>query len=113
MTGNLKADRSAKRQCETLGKEAAMRCCFGVRRTINMDDRIDGRLLRAYTKRRGRVGGILVVRPPLFVVVDRSLVVQCGLPLLCFGGGAMTEARRWDVWPGNEQAGCVRELPYL
>ena len=45
-----------------------------------MGDRIDGRLLRAYTGRRGGVG-VLVVRSPLFVV-DRSLVVQCGLPLL-------------------------------
>jgi hypothetical protein len=34
-------------------------------------------------------------------------VVQCGLPM--FGGGAMTEARRWwDVWPGNDRKGaCV------
>ena len=38
-----------------------------------MGDRIDGRLLRAYTGRRGGVG-VLVVRSPLFVV-DRSLVV--------------------------------------
>jgi hypothetical protein len=34
-------------------------------------------------------------------------VVQCGFPM--FGGGAMTEARRWwDVWPGNDRKGaCV------
>jgi hypothetical protein len=80
MTGNLKADRSAKRQGETRRKEAAMRCCFGVRSTINMDDRIDGRLLRAYTGRRGGIG-VLVVRSLLFVV---GLVVWwCSAGSLC------------------------------
>jgi hypothetical protein len=43
-----------------------MRCCFGVMRTINTENRIDGRLVRAYTGRRGRVG-VLVVRSLLFV----------------------------------------------
>jgi hypothetical protein len=42
MTGNLKADRSAKRQCETRRKKAAMRCCFGVRGTINTCAPIQG-----------------------------------------------------------------------
>jgi hypothetical protein len=106
MTGNLKADRSAKRQYETR-KEAAMRCCFGARSTINTDSRIDGRLLRAYTGRRGRVG-VLVVRSLLFVA-DGSLVLQVRAP--CKGGGAMTEAQRWDVWPGNDSKGaCVGYL---
>jgi hypothetical protein len=108
MTGNLKADRSAKRQGETRRMEAAMRCCFGVRSTINMGDRIDGRLLRAYTGRRGGVG-VLVVRSPLFVV-DRSLVVQCGLPLLWWrrDDGSAVGCLAWQ-----RREGCVRRLPYF
>jgi hypothetical protein len=106
MTGNLKADRSAKRQGETRRKEAAMRCCFGVRSTINTENRIDGRLLRAYTGRWGRVG-VLVVWSLLFVV-DGSLVVQYGLPLWWRrdDGSAAVGCLAWQ-----RQAGCVRGLP--
>jgi hypothetical protein len=64
-----------------------------------MGDRIDGRLLRAYT----------VVRSPLFVV-DRSLVVQCGLPLLWWrrDDGSAVGCLAWQ-----RREGCVRRLPYF
>lgn len=73
-----------------------------------MGDRIDGRLLRAYTGRRGGVG-VLVVRSPLFVV-DRSLVVQCGLPLLWWrrDDGSAVGCLAWQ-----RREGCVRRLPYF
>ena len=73
-----------------------------------MGDRIDGRLLRAYTGRRGGVG-VLVVRSPLFVV-DRSLVVQCGLPLLWWrrDDGSAMGCLAWQ-----RREGCVRRLPYF
>jgi hypothetical protein len=83
-----------------------MKCCFGVRSTINTENRIDGRLLRAYTERRGLVG-VLVVWSLLFVV-DGNLVVQCGLPLWWRrdDGSAAVGCLAWQ-----RQARRVRGLP--
>ena len=83
-----------------------MRCCFGVRSTINTDSRIDGRLLRAYTGRRGRVG-VLVVRS---LCCLWPMVVQCGLPLRWRrdDGSAAVGCLAWQ-----RQQGCVRTVGYL
>ena len=106
MTGNLKADRSAKRQGETRRMEAAMRCCFGVRSTINMGDRIDGRLLRAYTGRRGcwvlALGS--VVHSSLFVI-GRS---NAGFLWWRRDDGSAVGCLAWQ-----RREGCVRRLPYF
>jgi len=58
-----------------------MSSCFGVMGTINTDNRIDGRLLRAYTERRGRVGFSSSVPVVCGRSVGRS-AVRCGLPMV-------------------------------